>query len=356
MAEETSGICPVCNEKYLDVGRTAQQRFSKLLVCQRCGKYELSEIFREGIVFKNNRNLVSAWIQRQNRNGVDWPVVGGDYNTTDIQKWLDDLRYQGFPQTVPEKMDALLLAYADIFENIYQNQFGELAVIDDYPSLIASSAAYNLEEIIGLNGLLKESGYVYTSACDGLKPNIFRITAQGWQRIDELQKQESTGDTAFIAMWYDKSTENYEKAVKETVEKTGYRPVILKDQKYNDFIMNEAISLIRKSRFVIADLTCYPEEIMPASNKVYGGVRGGVWWEAGYAYGLGKPVIITCEDNPQCRDRIHFDLNQYRRINWTEDRLVDPIRDFSDHIDNPNFKEELALQILATVGQGSYKP
>ncbi|GAI27661.1 unnamed protein product [marine sediment metagenome] len=57
-----------------------------------------------------------------------------------------------------------------------------------------------------------------------------------------------------------------------------------------------------------------PEE--DNKTKVTGGVRGGVYWEAGMAYGMGKTVIQTCIATEESKRRIHFDLNQYRTIFW----------------------------------------
>ncbi len=61
--------------------------------------------------------------------------------------------------------------------------------------------------------------------------------------------------------------------------------------------MDRILARIRESRFVIADLT---------HN------RGGVYYEAGFAEGLGIPVIYTCDAD--CLDpeapkekRVHFD-------------------------------------------------
>jgi hypothetical protein len=51
--------------------------------------------------------------------------------------------------------------------------------------------------------------------------------------------------------------------------------------KVDDVIVAE----IRRSRFLVADFTCEP-----------GKVRGGVYFEAGFARGLNIPIIWTCRD------------------------------------------------------------
>lgn len=64
---------------------------------------------------------------------------------------------------------------------------------------------------------------------------------------------------------------------------------------------------IRDSTFIIADLT--------HDNK-------GAYWEAGYAEGLGKPVIYICEKEKfHDKDKgIHFDVNHCTTVPWSTDK------------------------------------
>ena len=47
----------------------------------------------------------------------------------------------------------------------------------------------------------------------------------------------------------------------------------------------------------------------------------GVYWEAGFAEGLGKPVIYTCEKSFFEGNRSHFDINHRHTIVWNPDEL-----------------------------------
>jgi hypothetical protein len=102
-----------------------------------------------------------------------------------------------------------------------------------------------------------------------------------------------------------------------------------------------------------SDFTCRAEG-KDLNNRTIAGVRGGVYWESGYAFALGKPVIQTCEDNEEARDRIHFDLKQYPTIYWKPDELSLSIR--TGQFDNPNLVEMLTNRILFLSGRGTYKP
>jgi nucleoside 2-deoxyribosyltransferase len=78
--------------------------------------------------------------------------------------------------------------------------------------------------------------------------------------------------------------------------------------------ISQIIADIRRSKFLIADFT---------------GHRGGVYFEAGFALGLGLPVIWTCRKEEL--DKLHFDIRQYNFIDWETDgelqeRLTNRIR------------------------------
>ncbi len=64
---------------------------------------------------------------------------------------------------------------------------------------------------------------------------------------------------------------------------------------------------IQLCRFVIAELTC--------GNQ-------GAYWEAGYAEGLGKPVIYTCNKHYFDSQGTHFDTNHHQTVVWDPDNLT----------------------------------
>jgi hypothetical protein len=47
----------------------------------------------------------------------------------------------------------------------------------------------------------------------------------------------------------------------------------------------------------------------------------GAYWAAGYAEGLGKPVIYTCEES-KFPGASHFDTNHHQHVLWTENNLT----------------------------------
>ncbi|HEX2814332.1 MAG TPA: hypothetical protein VHO04_16755 [Sphingopyxis sp.] len=61
---------------------------------------------------------------------------------------------------------------------------------------------------------------------------------------------------------------------------------------------------IRDSAFVLADLTHE---------------NAGAYWEAGYAEGLGKPVLYICEKAKFDERKSHFDTNHCTTVLWEND-------------------------------------
>ena len=84
---------------------------------------------------------------------------------------------------------------------------------------------------------------------------------------------------------------------------------------HNDDIDDKIFELIEAADFCIADLTY---------------ARPSVYYEAGYAIGLGKPVIYTArsdhlrakDDDPHGLFRVHFDLQMKNIIPWTAPNIT----------------------------------
>lgn len=85
----------------------------------------------------------------------------------------------------------------------------------------------------------------------------------------------------------------------------GYEPLRIDQKEHVNKIDDEIVLEIRRSKFLIADFTCER-----------GNPRGGVYFEAGLAFGLGKPVIWTVRAD--LIDDVHFDTRQYNHITWSE--------------------------------------
>lgn len=354
MANET---CPICNSDSL-VNKLSPLPDNISYYwgeCKRCGVY----CIHRGLIDANKpegywdvNHLISAWITRENKQ-KKCPYIPEKGIAFDDPSWLQRFKHMGFPMTVDEKLDKLLLFYAESRGYSYTTYFNPF----DAPILLTTLqeiALKDMSELCSLHTLLNDLDYMEELETSDITGSSSRLTAKGWQHIGELRKSNISSSSAFIAMWFDTSTEEYRKAVTTAVEHCGYKPIIVDREEFTGFIMEKIVSFIRKARFMVADFTTRPEQERD-SGKPTCGVRGGVYWEAGMAFGLGIPVIHTCEDSPEARSRIHFDVDQYNTIFWNQKDLSLDIRQPDEIKDNPNFTEKLVSRILYLVGEGSYR-
>ena len=159
-------------------------------------------------------------------------------------------------------------------------------------------------------------------------PEGYVITVKGYERIEELKTVNTESSQAFVAMWMHNSLDGaWEHGIEPGIRDAGYKALRIDRKEHNDKIDDQIIAEIKRSRFVVADF---------AQGK--DGARGGVYFEAGFAKGLGIEVIFTCRQD--LKKVIHFDTRQYNHIFWQEPEEL---------------RKKLANRISATVGDGPLK-
>ena len=105
----------------------------------------------------------------------------------------------------------------------------------------------------------------------------------------------------------------YDCGIKPAIEAAGYEPRLINDRGFTGGVVDQVLAEIRKSKFVVADFTSCGRCTACEKCK-HIGTRGGVYFEAGFAFGLGKTVFPTCrKDRTQA---VHFDVNHLNRIEW----------------------------------------
>jgi hypothetical protein len=106
------------------------------------------------------------------------------------------------------------------------------------------------------------------------------VTAKGLLAAEALQTAGSNSAQGFVAMWFDESLRDaWTNGFDPGIRIAGFHPVRIDNKDYVGGISDEIMAEIRRSRFVVADYT---------------GQRNGVYFEAGFALGLGLTVIPTC--------------------------------------------------------------
>lgn len=138
-------------------------------------------------------------------------------------------------------------------------------------------------------------------------PSSAVVTPRGWNyaaQIETIRNPHSR--QAFVAMSFDEDLRNiWDDGLKPAIEQAGYEPVRVDQIEHNNSITDEILSGIIQSRFVVCDFTRH---------------KHGVYFEAGFAMGLKRPVILCC--NKDDIGDAHFDTRNHNHIVWeTVDEL-----------------------------------
>ena len=265
------------------------------------------------------RKKVSWWLASQRRQNVKLPLV-----TSDILSYLRTQR----PLHVVERAGWLLWYLADQTAHI-----GHTFPVWDYDdnfiygamAATQSSSTLEMEELT--HYLLEKQALRNVSTRGNM---LVRVTVAGFE---ELRRQTQAPDyaQAFVAMWLDDSVrELYDKGISPAIECAGYKPYLVPEDLSADKIDDAIIANIRQSKFVVADVT---------HGK--GGHRGSVYYEAGFADGLGLEVILTCRRDLIDDGGLAFDTRQRNHIAWDK-----------DNTNYDKFIQELTNRIIARVGRG----
>jgi hypothetical protein len=122
------------------------------------------------------------------------------------------------------------------------------------------------------------------------------LTLDGWERYQAEKRGQVEGGYGFIALQFgDPVLDTFLKdVIKPAVADLGYVLEDMRDAARVGVIDNVIRARIRDAAFVLVDLT--------HANR-------GAYWEAGYAEGLGKPVLYICERKTFQEKGTHFDTN-----------------------------------------------
>ena len=297
--------CCVCKYGSAIYKRIAMKS-AEHIICEICGEFILSDSV-VGIILQDEAKrlmLSSLLIERKYKNYNPIAIFinnQSEQNNTGLEKFnfiqYDELM-STFPVNLFEKINRVLMLISTMVK--YP---GEVIKIPVNAGNYFFAEGHGFFEKTSIFNFMKEMNYIEGD----IHLDYFEcvITVKGWKEIYELESHFETSN-AFVAMWFsDEMNSPYTNAVSKAIEANGYNPIRIDKVDHNNKIDDEIIANIKRSKFVVADFT---------------GHRGGVYFEAGYALGLGLPVIWTCRKDHL--EDLHFDTRQYSHLVWeTEEEL-----------------------------------
>lgn len=341
-------LCFFCNTDISKIIEENKYDFSQSKYeCPICGQVflttEAAEDFQGDKFTERQKRLISICLRNEYESRHrKWP---------EHKKTLDDLHQlvDQYREKDPlEKLDNALLTINN--KSVFVGDSVQVSIPRDYPYY----HCFHKEELLSVLQFLAEQGYLTLEKTIRTYRDV-TITPKGYFRLQELIRFQTDSRKCFVAMWFNEEMNKvYENAIKPGIEyiddgqdKPTYTAVKIDNLEHVNDINDEIISQIRRGKFMVCDLTGY---------------RGGVYFEAGFAYGLGMNVIYTCrkdwakeaqlydenkkpvetlfDENERPieikKEGVHFDLAHRNRIEWVMADLDD-------------FRERLTNRIKASI-------
>ena len=277
--------CPIC--RLGDMPVEESDGGNRLNVrCRRCGQFEITRGAAQWVINHNFGSQLAAWIRNRNELSNVQPEI--------VRPNVEDIVSEMPKYSVSDKQRILLLALER--RTALPGDEVELVFDMDFPLAWASSAnefAYLLSALVDRH-LIDGPERFNNPWCS------FVISPSGWDALDEMIRTSRDSSQAFVAMSFAKELiPVWRNGIKPALERAKYRAYRVDDDVHIGRIDAKIMTEIKNSRFVVADVTDQ---------------RPGVYFEAGYAMGLGLPVLWSVrEDDLQ---NVHFDTRQYNHIVW----------------------------------------
>lgn len=305
--------CPVCLNQHSQPADVQEAGGGYRVDCPVCGRYAISEEAWHDFLDPQSgsgsklsslcRARLAHRIRSANANGSP---NGPKILWEDIERFVKD----GCPGPTPAEQATNLIRY--IGEEVSQSGERLESLPGHLYSIIgAPNPTLAGELVIELNGRGLVDGIKRQAI--GSPPTMMNVnlTLDGWELYEAEKRGRTSGNYGFIAMKFgDPALDPFvADVVKPAVKaRIGYDLVDMRDIARAGIIDNIMRAQIRDSAFVIVDLT--------HDNS-------GAYWEAGYAEGLGKPVIYICEKQKFDEAKTHFDTNHCTTVIWSADNADD---------------------------------
>lgn len=234
-------------------------------------------------------------------NGQNWSFSCLEKPDFEYDKYEINLYplLHNYPQTMTDTVERTLLNLSYLYPS-----FGEIFVISDEMYNLCFPKASNdpYEQVDGILSMLVQMGYLTNNNA------AYSISAEGWKKIDSIRKEQKEIRQGFVAMQFGADTAEIREGFRQAISDAGYLMRAIDEKEHNNQIVPEIFYEIEHSKFVVVDVT-FPNH--------------GAYYEAGYAQGLGKQVIVCCKkevfDNKEGKyQRPHFDISQKSMVIWED--------------------------------------
>ena len=259
--------------------------------CVRCGTYRVDSTIG-WLDVKSPQQMVrlSGWVCEQNA-ASNSPII-----TPEVSRRITAMALPGYRERAAKALKIIAKQCGDLdYWYDPQTTTSDFELLGTSYSVDANEAA-ELLKILIFEGLLESHS------------GLFRLSVPGLLAVENMSAPSNTSAQGFVAMDFGDSMRNaWVNGFDPGIRTAGFRPMRIDGKDYVGGITDEIMSEIRQSRFVVADYT---------------GQKSGVYFEAGFALGLGLSVIPTCRTDEIAN--LHFDIRHLNTLTWsTPEDLAD---------------------------------
>lgn len=293
-----------CDVDSIEENPTKVQTYN--VCCKRCGYFSIDNYY-VGEIKEENKSLVSHLLAKISSENKE--------NYTDALAIHDSITKNNLlPPKPAETADNLIMFLGKSLgsSGVFYDVSGEFLKLG---GILGLTIGKEREELSFIIDELLDQKLLRKQNSGANKPDIQNIslTMSGWQRYEELKRAgDKNSRKAFLAMkFYDK----YDNETDYYFQNTLFPDYLIKAVKDTDYNLENPLLdpkagniharievEIRNSRFVIAELSHH---------------NNGAYWEAGFARGLGKPVIYMYNKEISEIEKPHFDVGSDHIVFWT---------------------------------------
>ena len=312
----TTETCPICRAP--NTTRQSAGANTVELHCPRCGRFQIQALAETQLL--NSRpafpptHLLSGLCRNM------WDILSDKLLiTVDLFKSWVELDAAA-KVAVPRDTDlATKSEYLMRYMRRKSKSLAETVVFS--PNELSVGFCANKNELLFCLKYLAEKGLIEEEAATKQQQGFpYRLTPAGWATLDSHTSTQEKS-IAMVCLIPGKEPDLFwTQGISAGITLAGLTPVRADSKECANKITDEIIVGIRKARCVVADLT---------------GQSQLVYFQAGLATGLGKPVFWTCEATELADKKLMVDTRQQIITPWTRDKL-------------PEFAARLATRISAS--------
>lgn len=295
--------CPFCGSKSAE-RKSNSGNWSTLFYCKDCFKVNIDSSILDLPESEQIKafHLIYEYLVTHNKfyeKNYYWCFFHNETTMSENQNINIAPMLKAYPQEFIERANRSLINLALSYPN-YDDLIGL-----DRKSMHATFSK-DMDETTWFLTLLTELGYLKMYGVSDWEG--FQFSAEGWNKIDELKRKQQEINQGFIAMRFGDETREIREAFRQGINNAGFAAIAIDEKEHNHQIVPEIFYEIERSKFIVVDIT-YPNY--------------GAYYEAGYAEGKGKEVIVCCkkevfENKEDKYERPHFDIAQKSMIIWND--------------------------------------